>query len=154
MKTLFQLYCLIRGMPWASSAVVWDVFRYREQTPWFKRFYGKSLFTADIRFMQYSSVFMDFLDDEGIHWTLLAFEAAYPKQEFHIGIWDFSMHFVTDIVKPFMLTADNKVVKEVSMADFHVVKGLFVRSLSRWLAKRNKMEEGHYVSYINQYLIT
>lgn len=153
MKTLFQLYCLIRGVPWYASNVLWNVYHNRTRTGWFRSFYGRNLFTADIHFMRCSSVFMDFLNDEGIEWTLVAFQASYDEKEYHSGVWLFCTHFVKEIVTPFIVTAKKAPVDEVSREDFLVMKGLFVRTLSRWLAERNKMDDEHYVPYLNKFLI-
>ena len=153
MKTLFQLYCLIRSVPWYASEVMWNVYHDRTKAEWFRVFYGRSLFTADVHFMRCSSVFMDFLNDEGVNWTLVAFQASYTEKEYRAGIWKFCMYFVKEIVTPFVVDTEKVPVKEVSREDFVVMKGLFVRSLSRWLAERNKMDDEHYVPYLNKFLI-
>ena len=154
MKTLFQLYCLIRGVPWYASSILWLSYHHKSSTLWFRNYYGPSLFTADIHFMRASSLFTDFLNDDGIDWTLTAFKASFTEQEFRADVWRFSCHFVKEVMEPFIVTKFQTPVSHVDRESYLVMRGLFARNLSSWLAKRNKMDDDdHYIPYINQYLL-
>lgn len=154
MKTLFQLYCLMRGVPWYASTVLWLSYHSKFKTDWFRQYYGHNVFLADVHFMRTSSLFVDFLTDEGIGWTLTAFKASFTDQEFRADVWRFSSHFVKEIMEPFIVNKFDAPVKHVEREDYVIMRGLFVRSLSAWLARRNKVDDAdHYIPYIKQYLI-
>lgn len=152
MKLLFIYYCIwFKRLPKLTAVVLWDTFQQSQARPWFRRYYGSNIYTADKDWLLSTLLFLDFINDEGMEWLLDSVHYKLPDKEVYPRLREFSSRFVKDTARHHIQISDGCYGTVLGTDTYQILRGMFNRQLTAWLANITHWDEAFLSARIASY---
>lgn len=139
LRRLFVFQCwYYDDIPKITAELMWDAYHGAQDSEWFQRYYGKSIFKASRDWMLFSMLFKDFLNDEGVLWIMDLLHRDHPPETVYREVRQFSESFIRQNAKPFIDSNDGGKAMSFEEDVYKAIRTIFTQQLAAFISRAAK----------------